>query len=43
MKNYTTVQFEELFVHFGESILRDLILDDEQRFLYGATKSRVIK
>ncbi|CAF1076683.1 unnamed protein product [Rotaria sp. Silwood1] len=36
-------QFEELFVHFGESILRDMILDKNSRFLYGATKTRLFQ
>ncbi len=39
MKN--AFQFEEIFVHFGESVLRDMILDENSRFLYGATKTRV--
>jgi hypothetical protein len=30
-----------MFVHFGESVLRDMILDENNRFLYGATKTRV--
>ena len=34
-------QFDELFVHYGEMVLRDLILSDDGRFLFGATKNRV--
>ena len=37
----TAFQFEEIFVHFGEAVLRDLILDQSNRFLYGSTKTRV--
>ncbi|CAF2649410.1 unnamed protein product [Rotaria sp. Silwood2] len=36
-------QFEEIFVHFGDSILRDMILDNNSRFLYGATKTRLFQ
>ncbi|CAF1159331.1 unnamed protein product [Rotaria sordida] len=38
-----TFQFEEIFVHYGESILRDMILDKNSRFLYGATKTRLFQ
>ena len=38
-----TNQFEEIFVDFNHSILRDMKLDENNRFLYGATKTRVIR
>ncbi|CAF4154537.1 unnamed protein product, partial [Didymodactylos carnosus] len=34
-------QFEELFVHYGQPVLRHLALDEDGRFLYGATKTRL--
>ncbi|CAF1302859.1 unnamed protein product [Adineta steineri] len=36
-------QFEEMFVDFGQSILRDMVLDTTNRFLYGATKTRLFQ
>ncbi|CAM4743164.1 unnamed protein product [Rotaria magnacalcarata] len=36
-------QFEEILVHHDESILRDMMLDKNNRFLYGATKTRIFQ
>ncbi|UJR28522.1 hypothetical protein I4U23_009760 [Adineta vaga] len=38
-----THQFEEIFVDFNHSILRDMKLDENNRFLYGATKTRLFQ
>ncbi|CAF1616037.1 unnamed protein product, partial [Adineta ricciae] len=38
-----THQFEEVYVDFNHSILRDMTLNENNRFLYGATKSRLFQ
>ena len=35
------LEFDHVFVHYGEAVLRDMTLDAEGHYLYGATKSRV--